>query len=319
LNSEPFLGQALSAARVLQVIAADKPDSWYVANATTLQKLIRKGLVTDDHGLHDALHPIFDRLIRLFPLPKEDDDQQSEMSEFHKFVYSSVGDGLRNTTALRGILLMLKSVLQVTAERIEPFSSSLMKLLGKLTKEHLQSTLNANGFESGVRLLTSILEVSQMSVAFLGDQRRWLLSTLVALVEKSKSLPLCRYMLDLARNWALHKHDTYPTMKEKASLLQKMVSFELRGEPLFQNYLELIYEIYTDSTLRRSDLTTRLEQSFLLGCRARDGALRERFIDLLDSSVPRSLSSRMSYILGVQSWEALADHNWIHLALHLLL
>jgi transformation/transcription domain-associated protein len=314
------LGQGLSAAKVLQVLAADQPDSWYLTNATMLQRLVRKGMVTDDHGLHDALHPIFDRLINLFPLPKEE-DEQGDMSEFHSFVYSSVGEGLRNATALRGTLLMLKSIVQVSAERIEPFCASLMKQLSKLAKEHLQSTTNLNNgnFEAIVRLVISILEICQISVAFLADQRRWLLSALVALVEKSKSPPLCRYMLDLARGWALHKHDAFPTMKEKASLLQKMVAYELRGEPLFQNYLELIHEIYTDPTLRRSDLTSRLEQSFLLGCRAKDPKLRDRFIDLLDASVPRSLPSRMSYILGVQSWEALADHNWIHLALHLLL
>ena len=129
-------------------------------------------------------------------------------------------------------------------------------------------------------------------------------------------------MLDIARDWAMNKRDAYPTMKEKASLLQKMIAFETRGERgevLFNNYLELIHDIYTDHALRRSDLTVRLEQSFLLGCRSTDANLRERFIDLLDVSVPRSLFGRLSYILGSQSWEPLADHHWIFLALHLLL
>ncbi|KII95163.1 hypothetical protein PLICRDRAFT_693420 [Plicaturopsis crispa FD-325 SS-3] len=319
LNTDQAVSQALSAAKVLQVVATDKSDAWYQANAPVIEKLVRKGLVTDEYALIDALHPIFDQLARLYPLPKEDEEQQGEMSDFHAFIYSTVGDGLRNTTTLRGTLLMLKSIVQVVPERIEPFSASLMKLLSKLAKEHINSTTATNGFENGVRLLTLILEICQISVAFLADQRRWLLSTLVVLVDKSKSQPLCRYMLDLARDWALQKRDPYPTMKEKASLLQKMVAFELRAEPLFHNYLELIYDIYTQPGLRRSDLTTRLEQSFLLGCRARDANLRERFIDLLDASVPRSLPSRVSYILGVQSWEALADHNWIYLALHLIL
>ena len=101
-----------------------------------------------------------------------------------------------------------------------------------------------------------------------------------------------------------------------------MVAFENRGERgevLFSNYLELIYDIYTDPTLRRSDLTTRLEQPFLLGCRAADPAIRERFIDLLDNNTARSLLSRLNFICGSQNWESLADHNWIFLALHLLL
>ena len=66
-------------------------------------------------------------------------------------------------------------------------------------------------------------------------------------------------------------------------------------------------------------MTTRLEHSFFLGCRCQQKEIRERFKDLLDGSIPRSLTSRLSYVLGGQSWEALADHNWIYLAMDLLL
>ncbi|KAG5637374.1 hypothetical protein H0H81_004799 [Sphagnurus paluster] len=319
LVNEQALNQALASAKVLQVIATEQNDTWFISNAPILQKLVRKGLVTEDHGLNDALYPVFDHLIRLFPLPKEDDDQPGELSEFHAFVYSAIGDGLRNSTALHGTLLMLKSVVKVVHERIEPFSQLLCKLLSKLAKEHIQTQPNTPGWENGVRLVKTVLEICEISVAFLGEQRRWLLSTLVVLVEKSKSVPLCRYILDLARTWAKPKQEAYPTMKEKASLLQKMVAFEGRSDILFQPYLELIYEIYMDPALRRSDLTTRLEYPFLLGCRAKDPALRERFMELLDVSVPRSLLSRLTYIFGAQNWDALSDQNWIYLALHLIL
>ncbi|KAJ7700136.1 hypothetical protein B0H17DRAFT_1158131 [Mycena rosella] len=319
LNAEPFVAQAIAAAKVLQVIAAEQEDTWYIANAEVLQKLVRKGMITDEYALHDALHPVFAHLIRLFPLPKEDDEQQDDRSEFHSFVHLAIADGLRNTTALRGTLLMLKSVVQVSPERIEPYASNLMKLLGKLAKEHVNSAPASTGFENSVRLVIAILDICQLSVAFLADQRRWLLSTLVVLVEKSKSPLICNYTLDLAKSWALVKQDAYPTMKEKASLLQKMVAFESRTETIYHSYLEVIHQIYTEPVLRRSDLTSRLEQSFLLGCRAKDPELREKFMDLLDVSVPRSLISRLTYIFAVQSWDALAEHNWIYLALHLLL
>lgn len=309
----------MASAKILQVICSEQNDAWYSANATTLQKLVRKGLVTDDYALHDALHPIFEHLVKLYPLPKEEDEQHSDLSDFHAFIYSAIGDGLRNSTTLRGTLLMLKSIVRVTPERIEPFSANLMKLLSKLAKEHILSAPNTPGFETSIRLLIIILDICQISVAFLADQRRWLLSALVVLVEKSKNIPLCRYMLDLAQTWSIPRQEAYPTMKEKASLLQKMVVFETRTDALFHPYLELIYTIYTEPSLRRSDLTTRLEHSFLLGCRAKDPLLRARFMDLLDASVPRSLLSRLTYILGVQSWDALADYNWIYLALHLIL
>ncbi|KNZ81468.1 Transcription-associated protein 1 [Termitomyces sp. J132] len=320
LSNEQALAQALASAKVLQVIAGEQNDSWFMTNAPILQKLVRKGLATEDYGLNEALHPVFDQLIKLFPLPKEDDEQSSELSDFHAFVYTAINDGLRNSSALRGTLLMLKSVVKVVPERIDPFSQSLGKLLSKLARDHTQSTsISTPVLENGVRLLKMIIEICETSVAYLGEQRRVLLSTLVHLVEKSKSIPLLRYILDLARTWAKPTPEPYPTMKEKASLLLKMASYESRSEHIFHSYLELIYEIYTEPALRRSDLTTRLEHSFFLGCRAKDPVLREKFMDLLDISVPRSLLSRLTYVFGVQSWEPLADHNWIYLALHLIL
>ncbi|KAG2141739.1 uncharacterized protein EDB93DRAFT_1329829 [Suillus bovinus] len=318
LDSEPHLNQALSAAKVLQVVAADKDDAWYLANATILQSLVRKGLMTDDPGLHDALHPIFEHLLQLFPLPDRD-EKQGDMSDFHTWVYTAVEDGLANTTALRGILLMLKSVVHVTAERIQPFSASLLRLFSKLAKDHVSSTPTTNGFENGVRLIISIIEICKATILHLGDHRKSFFAAFTALTEKSKSPTLCHFSLDVMRDWALHTNEAYPTMKDKVSVLQKMAGFETRSDALFHSYLELIYDIYTEPSLRRSDLTSRLEQCFLLGCRARDPVLRERFMDLLDSSIPRSLQSRLAYILGVQNWEPLADHNWIYLALHLLL
>ncbi|KAM6495848.1 hypothetical protein JOM56_008554 [Amanita muscaria] len=320
LKQEGAVAQALAAARVLQIIASEKSDDWYLSNASVLNKLVRKGLLYDDSALQDALHPIFDKLIQLYPLPKEDEEQQGELAEFHSFVSTAIGESLRSPTAPRGALLMLKSVVQAIPERIEPFGASLMKLLGKLAKDHAQSAPNSVGYDSCVRQIITMLEISQLTVAHLGDQRKIFLTSLIYLVDKSKSTPLCRYLLDMTRTWNLSKkQEAYPTMKEKATVLQKMSSFENRSEALFHAYLELIYDIYTEQSLRRSDLTVRLEASFLLGCRAKDPVLRERFLSLLDVSVPRSLLNRLTYVLGVQSWEILSDHHWIYLALHLIL
>ncbi|KAI5124824.1 hypothetical protein M0805_005454 [Coniferiporia weirii] len=309
----------LATAKVLHVVCADKSDAWFMQNAKILQKLVQKGMMLEEAALHETFHPIIDRLLTLFPLPKEEDDAQSEMAEFHSFVYNTISEGLKNMTGLRGALMMLKSVVQVVPERIEPFATSLMRLLGKLAKEHISSLPSAENYDAIARMLVSILKICQNSSTLPSEQRRIHLGNLIILVEKSASPMLCQFLLDTARDWALRRRDAYPTMKEKASLLQKMTTFETRGADLFNQYLELIYDIYTEPSLRRSDLTSRLEQAFLLGCRSHDTSLRERFVDLLDSSIPRSLTSRLTYILGVQSWEALADCNWTYLALDLLL
>ncbi|TFK56003.1 FAT-domain-containing protein [Heliocybe sulcata] len=319
LSNEAALSQAISSAKVLQVVSADKGDAWYSTNAVILYKLVRKGLAVDETALHDALHPVFDRLVRLFPPPPEEEEHQEEISEFHRFVYSTIGDGLRNGTNLRGIFLMLKSVLQAVPERMKHFSASVARVLQKLARDHTTAPPGTPSFETGVNLCTSALDICQLGMLFLGEDRTTLFRTMVHLAEKSKSQRLCQYLLQLARDWAVQRREAFPTVKEKAALLQKMVAFEARGDDLFSDYLNLIYDIYTDPSLRRSDLTTRLEQAFLIGCRCRKEAIRDKFLDLLDSSIPRNLSARLAYVLGVQNWEALADCNWIYVALHLLL
>lgn len=309
----------ISSARVLNVVCADKSESWYTQNAKVLQKLVQKGMLTDEVVLLEALNPIVDRLLHLYPMPKEDEDNQSEVAELHSFVNNAITEGLKNMTSLRGTIMMLKSVIEVTPERIEPYSSSLMRLLAKLTKEHITTLTGQYDAETVVRMLIAILEICKNSATIPQEPRRAYLGNLIILVEKSASPVLCQFLLDTARDWVLHRRDAYPTMKDKANFLQRMATFESRGDALFNPYLELIYDIYTDPDLRRSDLTARLENAFILGCRSRDTSLRERFIDLLDSSIPKSLTSRLTYILGVQSWDALADCNWIYLALDLLL
>ncbi|KAL0567102.1 transcription-associated protein 1 [Marasmius crinis-equi] len=183
LSSEALLSHAVASAKTLQIFAAAQDDAWYTANAATLEKLVRKGMTCEDAGLHDALYPIFDRLVRLFPLPKEEEEQTSELSDFHSFIHSAIGEGLRNTTTLRGVLLMLKSVVEVVPERIETFSQLLMKLLGKVLKEHTNAPLYAV-LDSSARLLISILEICELSMGSLGEQRKWMLSSLVVMVEK---------------------------------------------------------------------------------------------------------------------------------------
>ena len=275
---------------------------------------------TEDIVLQDCLHTVIDRILRVYPLPKEDDESQGELSEFFTWIHTTISDCLRVGTNVRAALLLLKSAVQVVPERIQPYAFHLLKLLSMKIKEHLAQAPMAP-HDNNAHLLIAFIEVSKLGIAYLGEQRRNLFLCLGSLVGKSKNMAVCRFILDMAREWVMNPRESIPSMKEKASLLQAMAHFESRdrGDTLMQSYLDFLFEIYTEPSLRRSDLTTRLEQQFLLGCRAPDITTREKFIDLLDASIPRSLSGRLVYIFGVQNWEALADRNWIYIALHLVL
>ncbi|KAG8921641.1 hypothetical protein FRC01_000141 [Tulasnella sp. 417] len=167
--------------------------------------------------------------------------------------------------------------------------------------------------------VVACLEICRANVGYLGDQRGALLKDIVQLVEKSPSTSLCKYLMEVVREWIIERREAmYPNLKEKASLIQRMTSF-MRDDGLLNDLLGMVFDIYNEPTLRRSELTIRLEPIYLLGCRAKDPVLRTKFVDMFDESLPKSLSSRLQFVLGSSSWEHLGDQYWIPQALDLLL
>lgn len=217
---------------------------------------------------------------------------------------------------------------------------ALVKILTKLTKEHLAGqapadsasvavsghnagapvTVPAQTPQSSPELLKLALGLISARVAVLQDQRRWFLVALVQLVERSHDLKLCRFLLETLADWCSDDQASFPTIKEKAGILAKMMAFEQRNDPaLLAEYLALILRIYTNPAFARTELTVRLENAFLLGCRSPDPELRSQFMAVFDRTLARSLSARMHYILGQQNWEFLADTYWLQPAFDLLL
>jgi transformation/transcription domain-associated protein len=303
----------------LAIIAKHKNDDWFTTNAEVLQEILQKTISRDDSGILDTMFPILEKFISLYPFPNQEEESQFDSIQFHSYASTTISEGLRSGSNLNGVLVLLKVVIQVDPSRIEPYAASLMRVLAKFTKEHIALPgPSSPAYEGGVRNLLSILEISRLVVNHLGDQRRVLLTSLIQLIEKSSNSQLCPVILDVVRDWILHRKDVYPTLKEKAGLVQKMQSYERLAGTLWSEYLDLVYSIYVDPSLRRTDLTVRLEQSFLIGCRSQDRVVRQKFIDLFDASIPQGLISRLTFVLGIQSWEPLADHHWLYLALELI-
>ncbi|KZW00099.1 hypothetical protein EXIGLDRAFT_761962 [Exidia glandulosa HHB12029] len=211
----------INAARLLNVISAEKPDSWFVANAQTLQKLPPR------------------RLIELFPPTYDDEDAQNPLPEFHAFIDQAIPKGLYTAQNPRGCVLILQALVDVVPRKLEPFGQQL-------------------GQAAGENLWTCV----------------------VLLIEKSQSIPFCPHILEVARERVLKGREPYPIMKEKANLLFRMQTFQTCDEALFLEYLELLYDVYSDTNLRRTDLTQRLEPA---GCRAKDTSIRCKLRDLLDA------------------------------------
>lgn len=205
--------------------------------------------------------------------------------------------------------------------------------------------LNWPEAEIETALILKSIDILAARVEVLGEQRRPFLSTLAGLVERSSSKDVCNKILDLAEKW-IFSSDGIPTLKEKVAVLTKMLYFEHRDESRMHSFanpnptsekekdkqksevpqpkspmtrfLELIIRVYEDPKVTRTELTVRLENAFLIGTRAYDVDIRNRFLTIFDRHISRTLSARLDYVLCHQDWATLEQSFWLSQVIQLL-
>ncbi|OAD77362.1 hypothetical protein PHYBLDRAFT_36397 [Phycomyces blakesleeanus NRRL 1555(-)] len=325
--TDMILPSVCSALEILTIDINHKPSEWFIVNMSQLYRLLETSIKSDHARVQTALYPA---LVRIFKAihettradSAEQEAQTSDVTGFVSLVDSIITDGITNLNNTFAVLKLLQAACSSRSEHLDPFVPGLIKMLQKLTKEHtvpshVSSTV---GQDSHVNLLIIGLNLLRKRISHLGDQRRWFLTCMIQLIEKSPDVQLLRAILEMISEWTLSKTETFPTIKEKAGMLVKMMTFEGRGDPkLTEDFLKLVIEIYSDPNFARSELTVRLEQAFLLGTRSENPQIRTEFMRVFDRSVGRSLYSRLNYILGVQNWDFLSNTFWLHQALDLLL
>jgi len=320
--TDDTLSQLCNSAEVLNVVSSYKPAEWHVQNVAVLHGIVEKGFTSGEMRLTSSLRPVVERLFDHLPrnVTADSTDVPPAAKAFIEWARTTVDEGLRAMYNLPAVILILQSWSKVEPERIDGFVPALIRVFTRYLKEHTASTTVVSSVDPNLRLLVSSLDVLRQRVSHLGEQRRWFLSGIVQLVEKSSNIDVCRFLLQMVRKWVFDKDEPFPTLKEKAGILAKMTAFENRNsEALQKDFLNLILDVYTDPALARSELTLRLEPAFLMGCKVRDPVIRSKFLATFDKSLATGLFSRLHYILGVQSWETLSETYWIHQALDLLL
>ncbi|KAF8339104.1 FAT-domain-containing protein [Cantharellus anzutake] len=306
------LPHTTNALRLLAVSIDDKPEEWILANLKNSRTWLEKPLSRSEAAIHEIAIPIMDKIITSMSITP--DDPPPDLSDQRGL------EEPRSAAHLPLVLNVLLFLVRKIPSALKDFATSLMKLFTKACREHTNPSPDKKPIDVTSRLIKNMLEISRIQAPVSSEARKSLIASIILLVDKSTDISICRLILNICREWVFDRQDPIPTMREKATILQKMAAFEhKRDEALFVDYLNLIYDIYKEPSLHRTDLTTKLEPAFLIGLRYKDPALRSKFAVLFDESLPRSLSQRMQYALGSQSWEYLADHYWIPQALDLLL
>lgn len=69
----------------------------------------------------------------------------------------------------------------------------------------------------------------------------------------------------------------------------------------------------------RQEVFQKVERQYMLGLRAKDPEVRQRFFILYHESLGKTLFNRLHFIIQIQDWEAVSDAFWLKQGLDLLL
>jgi transformation/transcription domain-associated protein len=316
--------------KLLYVSIEDKPPEWFLENLQSLKGWLERPFNLNDPILDELSAPIMTRVISSLPTPASEDEVPAAVQEFYSWTHGIVNEGIRSNSHVPLILTVLHALVRKNPPSLEEFAGNLSKMFGKVARECIQIPASSQPHapnqvrqvnEPATRTVKSLLEIWRTQMPVSSEHRKSVLFTFQGLVEKSMDVSVCRLILDMCREWVFARHDGFPTMREKAGLLAKMTCLEYKRfeEPILADFLNLILDVYKEPSLRRTDLTIKLESAFLVGCRSKDPVVRLKFVELFDDSLPRALASRLQWVLGSQTWEYLAEHFWIPQALELLL
>lgn len=341
--------------QILRVVLNMKSDQWVVAQLPLIQKLLDKPSRMDNPEIQDCLHtsdleldgndrhikPMVQRILEALPEEtREEDDMEIDTpaKDFMGFL-TSVATTTMSDSNYTASIYIFETIARVKPKEIEPHIPLVMRALQqKLAKDQVQQTalpanmppgmrpaegqltpLDERGLAVSSQLILKAIWIISSRMATLGDNRRPFLSVLASIVERSQNTTLCEKILEMVEQWIFDSSDPWPTLKEKTAVLHKMLLFEPRSDPtLLHKFLDLVIRIYEDPKITRTELTVRLEHAFLVGTRAQDVEMRNRFMNIFDRSLSKTASARLIYVLTSQNWDTLAESFWLSQAIQLI-
>ncbi|XP_042425801.1 transformation/transcription domain-associated protein-like [Zingiber officinale] len=253
-------------------------------------------------------------------------------------------------------LLVVKTLTEVQKNFIDPFIPMLLRVLQRLARDmgsssgshirqgqraevdpliNARSAVDSSSAISNIKCLLNLVTERVMQSH---ECKRLICQILQALLsEKATDCSVLLCVLDTVKVWI---EDDYKyssssasssalTQKEIVSYMQKLSLVEWKKFPAASQeewhgkYLQLLYELCADSKkyplLLCQEVFQKVERQFMLGLRAKDPVVRQRFFMLYHESLPKSLFSRLHFIIQNQDWEAASDVFWLKQALDLLL
>ncbi|GIY24528.1 hypothetical protein CEXT_37291 [Caerostris extrusa] len=332
----PNIGNICTALELLGFLVSMLRKEAILTTFKPLQRGIAACLSYNHLKVIKSVHNLLTRLMNLFPTEPTNSNVASKYEELeglYSVVSNVIMEGLTTyekspaatPQSLYATLMYLKSAILSNPCYIDRLISIFMRVLQKMTKEHLTPPPD----EVGTDTLILCLDFVKNRVGVMGsDMRKVYIGTILcSLIEKSNDVKVLKAITKMIEEWVKSKStiamNQGPNIKEKSILLVKMMQFIEKRFPndleLNGQFLELVHFVYKDESLKGTELTSKLEPAFMAGLRCVQPHIRAKFFEVFDNSIRRRLHDRLLYILCSQNWENIGPHFWIKQCIELLL
>ncbi|KAB8303627.1 hypothetical protein EYC80_005023 [Monilinia laxa] len=326
---DKFITNMINTLQIVRIVVNIKPVKWILDKLPEIQHILEKALKSDNPEIQDCLHagnekiddgrklsPLLKRVLEAVPddTPMEDADAECEpeasTSEIITFLSATATEMLSASNYISG-LNILWTLAQRKASEMDQHIPQVMKALQqKLAREHVGHYTALTGQAT----LPAAMRPGEAEPV--GIMTQYDLEIQTGLMLKAIDV----ISLHMVETWVFKSEGSWPTLKEKTAVLHKMLTFEQRtDQTLLMKFLELVIRIYEDPKITRTELTVRMEHAFLIGTRAQDVDMRNRFMAIFDRSQSKTASTRLNYVIIGQNWDTLGESYWLAQASQLLL
>ena len=331
-----------------------KPGSFVVSAFPALHKLLNSCLFQEHAAVAAVSARIYASLLR-HVFPSEEDPKFRELWDFFlNSMEERAMEGLSQGHSPVACLNVAKVTASAALDRVNRFIPSMIKHALRLIKDYsaapaastttgapltasggtttappgkhsshhtTPSGLASIGHDFVNKQLSIIIDIIRHRLSLLGDNKKPFMALLQGIFEKCTDSNLLLLALDISRTLILKKDDTLPTLKEKAALCAKMIAVDRPNadEKLLSAYFGLLLSIFSDPSFSRTEVVMRLEPGFLAGLYHGKLGTHQAFFNVLDQSISTTPYHRLSYIFGIQNWNAYSQDIWVVQALNLLL
>jgi transformation/transcription domain-associated protein len=317
--SDASLNSCCLFVNILYVISEFREDDQIINDYENLKRFFHFCLTSCNERLVTEICPLFSRICKI------NADSSSELfSALQHFLL----ENLQNSRALHTSMLILNTMQSNNVHISDNIHLSFLRTFQKLCTEHIVQSDNfgdSNMNDISVANFSKSFLIPSMSFAISSfchancSSKGTVFKVLKLIWEHSLSSDALLFLVDYVRNCFVEQEEI-ADFKEKAEIVSSPCKiFEINNETLMDKYLELILLIYSNARLRTTDLTMKLEGSFLFGLCYYKKGIRKSFFNLIDELIPRKLEDRIIFVFSSQRWNLVANSYWISFVIEFIL